>query len=129
MSIDVYAGFETQHGVIGFMPDTLETQVKYYSTVLRRSTSQADIQVWDEIRDRAFQGDDPDIALAWWRVYADHPLTRVRPSLCNANWLTRQGIVVAHGGHTTDKELMRRILRALKLNPDAADLMDQMYWR
>jgi hypothetical protein len=128
MSIDVYAGFKTQHGVTSFTPDTLEAQVKYYSTVLRRSISQADIQVWDEIRDRAFQGDDPDMELAWWRVYADHPLTRVRTSLCNAHWLARQGIVVEHDGHTTDKELMRRILRALELNPDAADRLDQMYW-
>ena len=131
MSITVYAGFKRQDGSWGYEPETLEAQAKFYSVLLDTHITQEDIRVFNEIRLRWIN--DQELGSAWWRVYDRHPLQRVAGGLCNIRFLERKGIELqCHpedgSGSTGDKALMADILNVLDLNPEAVDLMDEMYW-
>jgi hypothetical protein len=134
MSTSVYAGFQVAEDRLSFVPQGIEAQAEYYSLLLDQPITPEDIQVFEHIRDQ-YHGSNPrnqEISFAWFKVVSSHPLYQVVGSLCGRTYLEARHIHLEcdeYGdGRTTDKAFMRSVLRACQLNPDAADLMDCMYW-
>ena len=134
MGIYIYAGFRTGEKRLSYQPQGEEAQLEFYSTILNYPVSKEDLTVFNEIYQRAHDLEaDRDLTFAWWKVLETLPLNMVHGSLASVRVLERRGIELPYDpedgtGETSDKALMREILTALDLNPDAVDMMDCMYW-
>jgi hypothetical protein len=136
VSIDVYTGFQVEEKVLENAPRDIEEAARFYSVLLDEHVTAEDIAVFGHIRNKFHSEEcmvNQDMGSAWFEVYVAHKLHKVTGALCGIRYLAQFHGIHLHveegiGGRTDDKGLMRTILEALGLNPDAAEIMDCMYW-
>jgi hypothetical protein len=132
MGIYVYAGWERQDGVWSYRPATDADFLEYASTALNEQFSQEDLLVYNHVRDQYENAGDQDLQYAWWKVFQQLPLGHVDGSLCGLRTLKRKGVDLPTDedgcGNTDDQAVIRAVFTALGLNPEAAALVQKLYW-
>jgi hypothetical protein len=131
MGVDLYVGFNVGNRT-RWLPEKVEDILAYVQCATGEWVDRDDLDLYRELRQRYTNERNQDKSFALWKLLHVSPFWRLDGSIGRFYRLVEaagvEKFLDPDEGRCQNKQVIRLLLEAAGLNPDAADLADEVYW-